>query len=367
MPRIYLFLFLLLCHASAALAQNLPLQSLKFPPGFNITIYAYPVPGARQMTLGSKDIVFVGSLSGFVYAIVPDAKSPHGTRVVTIAQGLNAPNGVAFLDGNLYVAEIGRILRFDDIENHLANPPKPVVITENLPKEAHHGFRFIRFGPDGKLYIGIGMPCNVCLQKDPRFGTIMRMNKDGSHFEIYAKGLRNTVGFDWDPRTQKIWFTDNGRDYMGDDLPPDKLNYAPVQGLDFGFPYYDGKNLPDPIYGKLRKQNGITPPTYELPAHVAALGMSFYTGEMFPENYRNQIFIAEHGSWNRSKKVGYQIVVADVDGGRVKSVKPLVTGWLQGESVWGRPVDTLVMPDGSLLISDDFAGVIYRLKFWYLH
>lgn len=201
--------------STVSLAQDLPLNLLHLPPGFTIDIYASPLPAAREMTLGSKNIVFVGSsTAGSVYAIVPDVKRPGSTRVITIATNLNVPNGVAFLNGNLYVAEIGRLLRFDDIENHLSHPPKPVVISENLPKEVHHGMRFIRFGPDGKLYIGIGMPCNVCLPKDPRFGTIMRMNPDGSNPEIYAKGIRNTVGFDWDPRTQKLWFTDNGRDYL---------------------------------------------------------------------------------------------------------------------------------------------------------
>lgn len=360
----YFFIILFALISTVCAAQDLPLNLLKLPPGFTISIFATPVPDARSLALGANNTVFVGSRpAGKVYAIVPDAQSPHGTRVLTIASGLNMPNGVAFKDGALYVAEIQRVLRFDDIENHLSDPPKPVVIRGDLPTESHHGWHYIGFGPDGKLYISIGMPCNICLQKDPRFGTIMRMNADGSHFEVFVKGLRNSVGFDWHPLTQHLWLTDNGRDWMGDNLPPDKLNYAPIKDLNFGFPYVDGKNLPDPIYGKLQTATTITPPTYELPAHVAPLGMKFYNGNMFPADYKNQIFIAEHGSWNRSSKVGYQVVIAKLDGNQVSSVKPFITGWLQGQMAWGRPVDALIMPDGSLLLSDDYAGVIYRITY----
>ncbi|RDI46091.1 PQQ-dependent sugar dehydrogenase [Aquicella lusitana] len=347
---------------SFCFAQQLPLHLLQLPEGFTVDIYAM-VPNARSMTLGSKGTLFVGTMGDKVYAVVPDAKSAQGTRVLTIASDLNTPNGVAFHDGALYVAEIGRVLRFADIENHLNHPPKPTVITDALPTNTHHGWRFIDFGPDGKLYIAIGMPCNTCLRKDPRFGTIMRMNPDGSQVEIYAAGIRNSVGFDWDPRTQKLWFTENGRDWMGDNLPPDKLNYAPQPGIHFGFPYYDGKDLPNPAFGQYPFST-YTPPTYNLPAHVAPLGMAFYTGNLFPAEYRNQVFIAEHGSWNRSKKVGYRVIVVKInDNNQVVSAKPFITGWLQGEQAWGRPVDVLVKPDGSLLVSDDEAGVIYRVTY----
>jgi glucose/arabinose dehydrogenase len=360
--RIIISLLALLI-VTISFAQELPLNALKLPPGFSIDIYAAPVPAAREMTIGTKGTVFVGTMLDKVFALVPDANSPRGARVITIARGLNVPNGVAFSHGSLYVAEINRILRFDDIENRLDNPPKPVIITTALPDKIHHGMRFIRFGPDGKLYVGIGMPCNVCLQKDPRFGTIMRMNPDGSHFEIVVKGIRNSMGFDWDPISKKLWFTDNGRDMLGDNFPPDKLDYAPEVGMNFGFPFYNDKNLPDPIYGKHHAQKDFTLPTYGLPAHVAPLGMSFYTGNMFPASYRNQIFIAEHGSWNRSSKVGYQVITVKLANNHVIKVKPFVTGWLQGQEQWGRPVDPLVMPDGSLLISDDYAGVIYRVRY----
>lgn len=357
----FLINFLLI---SISHAQSLPLHSLKLPPGFSIEIYASPVPSARQMAQGKNNIIYVGSRgAGKVYALVPDAHSPHGTRVITVASDLNGPNGVAYHQDALYVAEIHRILRFDNIDQHLTQPPLPVVIVNNLPTYSHHGYRYIAFGPDQKLYIGIGVPCNVCLNEDERLGTIMRMNADGSHAEIYAKGIRNSMGFDWHPVTQKLWFTDNGRDYLGDNLPPDKLNTAPQLGMDFGFPYYNGKDLPDPEFGKLKPQLAFTPPTYNLPAHVAALGMKFYTGNMFPANYHGQIFIAEHGSWNRNAKVGYQVLQVELNKNQVVAAKPFITGWLQGQQAWGRPVDVLVMKDGSLLISDDFADVIYRVKY----
>lgn len=359
--RIVFFLFCL-CLSAVSYAEDVPLHLLTLPSGFNIDIYA-EVPKAREMALGPNGVVFVGSLDDKVYAVIPDKKSKHGTRVVTVATGLNAPNGVAFHQGALYIAEIDKISRLDEIEKNWLHPPKPIVISQNLPKEKWHGLRFIAFGPDSKLYIGVGVPCNVCLQDDKRFGTIMRMNADGSESEIYAKGIRNSVGFDWDPLTQELWFTDNGRDLLGDNTPPDKLSHAPKKGMDFGFPYFNGKGLPDPEYGKLKPNLSFTPPLLEMPAHVAALGMSFYTGTLFPASYQNQIFIAQHGSWNRSKKVGYQVVVVKRKGNQVVSVTPFVSGWLQGQKTLGRPVDTLVMPDGALLISDDYAGLIYRVSY----
>ncbi|STX51086.1 L-sorbosone dehydrogenase [Legionella busanensis] len=357
LPLILLILNTTFIHA-------LPLHLLKYPAGFKIDIYAYPVPGARQMALGNNNIVFVGSISeGKVYAVLKNNNDTSGTRVITIAKGLNKPNGVAFYKGNLYVAETNRILRFDNIENHLLNPPKPIIINNNLPSEDAHGWRFIRFGPDTKLYIGIGAPCNACLSTDIRFATIMRMDSDGSHLEVYAQGIRNTVGFDWDPLHHKLWFTDNGRDWLGDNSPPDELNYAPKKGMNFGFPYCHGKNIADPQFGKLRACNEFTPTVFELPAHVAALGATFYTGNLFPADYYGQLFIIEHGSWNRKQKVGYQVVTVKLNENQVSEVKPFITGWLQGDKVWGRPVDSLTLPDGSLLISDDHANVIYRVSY----
>lgn len=366
--RIILLLLTLFFNSLVLAQQNLPLNLLQLPPGFKISVYAAPVPDAREMALGNNGTLFVGSRdAGKVYAIIPDKKNPRGTRVLTIASDLDMPNGVAFKDGALYVAEVSRILRFDNIENRLTHLPTPVTIATTLPDETHHGWRYIRFSPDGKLYIGIGAPCNDCLSKNPIYATIMRMNSDGSDFEIYAHGVRNTVGFDWDPLSKKLWFTDNGRDWMGNNTPPDELNYAPKQGMNFGYPYCFGKDIQAPAfkYEKIHPCSEFTPATFNLPAHVAALGMTFYNGKMFPADYRNAIFIAEHGSWNRTSKIGYQVIVVKLtdDRTQVKSAEPFITGWLQGQKVWGRPVDTLVMPDGSLLISDDEANAIYHITY----
>jgi len=261
----------------------------------------------------------------------------------------------------LYVSAVDRVLRFDDIEDRLTSPPKPVVVTDRLPKDRHHGWKFIAFGPDGKLYVPVGAPCNICEPDANRYANIMRMNPDGSGLETFARGVRNSVGFDWDPRTHELWFTDNGRDWLGDDSPPDELNHAPKAGMHFGFPYCHGGTISDPEFGRRRPCADFTPPAQNLGPHVAALGMRFYTGTQFPEAYRNQILIAEHGSWNRSKKIGYRVSLVRMENGKGVAYEPFATGWLQGETPWGRPADVLVMPDGSLLVSDDYAGAIYRI------
>jgi glucose/arabinose dehydrogenase len=343
---------------STLFAGELPLYLLQLPKGFHISIFA-SAPNAREMTLGEKGTIFVGSLSvGKVYAIVPQTK-----EVIVIASNLTMPSGVAFRKGSLYVAANNQILRFDKIEENLKKPDPPVLITKTLPEEKHHGWRYIAFGPDDKLYVGIGMPCNVCLKKNPIFGSIVRMNPDGSDLELFATGIRNTVGFDWDPQTKQLWFTDNGRDWLGDNQPPDKINHAPALGMNFGFPYINGKNLPDPRFAKIRPKQVFAFPTYELPAHVAPLGLIFYRGTEFPKVFHNQIFVAEHGSWNRSQKVGYQVIVVEHKNNQIISAKPFISGWLQGQQAWGRPVAFLNLPDGSLLISDDFAGVIYQITY----
>jgi len=348
-----------------AIAQDgLPVDQLKAPPGFTVTLVAH-VRNARAMTLGSGGTLFVGSgNAGAVYAVTLPADGKSEGQVRTIATKLQSPAGIAFHNGALYVSAIDRILRFDDIEQHLADPPAPVVVTDRLPSEAHHGVKFIAFGPDGKLYANVGSPCNVC-ENDARHGVIVRMNPDGSAFETFARGVRNSVGFDWDPRTRELWFTDNGRDSMGDDVPGDELDHAPRPGMNFGFPYCHAGTVPDPEFGSRHRCDEFTPPAQVLGAHVASLGMRFYTGSQFPAAYRNQVFIAEHGSWNRSSKSGYRVTVVKLDAsGRAVSYEPFVTGWLQsGGSTWGRPADVLVAPDGSLLVSDDTAGAVYRVRY----
>jgi glucose/arabinose dehydrogenase len=350
--------------SGAALRSPEPrLDAIRLPPGFRIETYA-EVPNARSMTLGEKGTLFVGTRKGQVYAVLPGGTAGENRRVVPIARDLHSPNGVAFRNGALYVAEIGRILRYDGIEARLSSPPAPVVVNDTFPKDEHHGWKFIRFGPDGMLYVPVGAPCNICERADdPRYAAILRMRPDGTGLEVFASGVRNTVGFDWNPDTAELWFTDNGRDWMGDDLPPDELNRAPRKGLHFGFPYWHGKNVPDPDFGAKGKPDGFTPPEWELPAHVASLGMRFYTGKMFPPGYRGRIFIAEHGSWNRSRPIGYRVTLVRVEANRAAEYKVFADGWLQGTDAWGRPVDVQELPDGSLLVSDDKAGKIYRISY----
>jgi glucose/arabinose dehydrogenase len=341
----------------------LPLDSIRLPPGFRIEVYTADVPGARSMTPGPEGIIFVGTRGeGKVYAVIDQDGDQEPDVVETIAEGLFLPNGVAYRDGSLYVAEVNRVIRFDDIADRITNPPEPVVIRDDFPDDATHGWKFIAFGPDGMLYVPVGAPCNVCVRPDP-YATILRMNTDGSGLEVFASGVRNTVGFDWDPRTGELWFTDNGRDWMGDDLPPDELNHAAVQGMHFGFPYCHGQGIPDPDLTTDGSCEEFTPAAQPLPAHVAALGMRFYDGKMFPEEYQGQIFIAEHGSWNRVVPTGYRLSMVRLENGAPVSYEIFAEGWLTGGLSWGRPVDVLVMPDGALLVSDDRAGAIYRITY----
>lgn len=314
------------------------------------------------MSLSPAGTLFVGTRKDDkVYAVQDTNRDGKADRTFIVARGLNVPNGVAFSNGHLYVAEINRILRYDNIESHLATPPKPVVVYDELPTEHHHGWKFIRFGPDGNLYVPIGAPCNIC--DEPGYARITRMNPDGTRYEPFALGVRNTVGFDWHPDTGELWFTDNGRDLMGDDIPPDELNHAPRKDMHFGYPYCHGRNIPDPAFGRSHACAEFTPPAQELGPHVASLGMRFYTGTQFPDEYTHQIFIAEHGSWNRSNKIGYQISLVRLKNNKVVSYKPFATGWLQGQFAWGRPVDIEIMQDGAMLVSDDRAGVIYRIAY----
>jgi glucose/arabinose dehydrogenase len=344
--------------------QDLPLHLVTLPPGFMISVFADSVPNARSMALSPAGTLFVGTrLAGNVYAIVDHNRDNQADEVITLMQGLNMPNGVAFRDGSLYVAEVNRILRFDNIEAQLHNPPQPVVVYDRLPRDRHHGWKFIRFGPDGWLYVPVGAPCNVCERQDERYASILRLRSDGGGLEVFAQGVRNTVGFDWHPQTQELWFTDNGRDSLGDDVPPDELNHAPRQGLHFGFPYCHGGDIADPEFGKARRCETLTPPAQKLGPHVAAIGMRFYTGTMFPEPYRQHIFIAEHGSWNRSVPIGYRVTHVRLENSRAVHYEVFAEGWLQGEKAWGRPADVQVMPDGALLVSDDQAGVIYRISY----
>jgi glucose/arabinose dehydrogenase len=318
------------------------------------------------MVYSPNGVLFVGTRDkGDVYAIVDDDKDFKADTIYTIAKKLRMPNGVAFKDGHLYVAEVSRILKFSDIENKLSNPPIPEVIYENYPTERHHGWKYIAFGPDGKLYVPVGAPCNICESEEEVFNTITRIDPDGKNMEIIQKGVRNTVGFDWHPETGELWFTDNGRDWMGDDQPFCELNRAERDGLHFGYPYCHQGNLSDPEFGQKFPCSDFIAPAKNLGAHVAPLGMEFYLGDQFPSEYKGQIFVAEHGSWNRTKKSGYRVMMAKLNGNEVIDYIPFAYGWLNAENdeVSGRPVDIEMLPDGSILVSDDFADMIYRITY----
>jgi len=373
-----LALFALLAQAAPAPARGaLPLERIKLPPGFKIEVYASGVKDARSLALGSQGVVFVGTRRvGRVYALVDSKKANRADQVLAIASGLQMPNGVAFRDGALYVAEISRVLRYSDIETRLESPPRPSVLRADYPDKTHHGWKFIAFGPDGLLYVPVGAPCNVCEPPDRIYESITRLSLDGKTREVFAHGVRNTVGFDWHPRTKVLWFTENGRDDMGDDTPEDELNRAPQPGMHFGFPYCHASGLSDPELGRGRSCSNYTAPAALLGPHVAAVGMRFYTGAMFPPEYRENIFIAEHGSWNRTVPLGYRLkrVRLDEKGEKVVSQEVFASGWLPerpaagdarraSPQAWGRPVDVLVMPDGALLVSDDAADAVYRISY----
>ena len=342
---------------------KLPIDTLRVPPGFEVEVLTDAMPAAREMALSPAGILYVGSRAGKVYALRLQAQAP-GARVHVVASGLQLPVGVAWRDGNLYVSAVSRVVRLDGIDRRLDNPPEPIAVNDKLPTETHHGWKFIAFGPDGKLYVPVGAPCNVCHLDENRYANLMRMNADGSGLALVARGIRNTVGFDWHPITHELWFTDNGRDLMGDDVPDDELNRISKPNPHFGYPFCHAGDIPDPEFGAGHPCSQYVPPVAKLGAHVAALGMRFYTGSSFPAAYRNNIFIAEHGSWNRSTKVGYRVVRLVLDAtGNVTRQEPFVYGWLQGERAWGRPADVLVAPDGSLLVSDDEAGAVYRIRY----
>ena len=353
-----------------------PLDQLVVPEGFHVDVFAENVENAREMALGPQGTVFVGSRTGGKLHAVVDSDGDHkADRVVLIAKDLDQPNGVAIRNGALYVATASRILRFDDIERHLDAPPAPVTVREGLPaSKAGHTWKDIAFGPDGLLYLSAGAPCNVCLPP-PMEASILRMKPDGSDFEVFAEGVRNSVGFDWHPVSHEMWFSDNGRDMLGDDNPNDELNVAWKPGLHFGFPFCHQGDVTDPQFGAQRACSTTEPPVLKVGPHVASIGLKFYTGSMFPPNYKNAVIVAQHGSWNRSIPIGYRVMVAHTDGRRVTSYEPLVDGFLPGVKAGapnvrgtgapaiGRPADVLQMPDGSILVSDDLGNRLIRVSY----
>lgn len=341
------------------------IKQLHAPAGFTLSIFADNLPNARSLALGDNGVVFVGTGSeGAVYAVQDSNNDGVADKRYVIASHLYMPNGVAYKDGSLYVAEINRIIRFDHITQQLANPPKPAVVYDQFPSEQHHGSKYLRFGPDHKLYTSVGAPCNICEPKKAIFSSLVRLNADGSGFEILAKGIRSSVGFDWQPETDALFFTDNGRDYLGDDLPPDELNQWTATGEHFGFPYCHGGYIPDPELAGDKKCRQFTAPVWKYKAHIAPLGLRFYRGDRFPSEFKRQLFVAEHGSWNRSEPQGYRVDSIKFKQGKPVSEQVFIDGWLTKDgNVLGRPVDILEMPDGSLLISDDALGVIYKIDY----
>ncbi|PZM77556.1 MAG: sorbosone dehydrogenase family protein [Candidatus Melainabacteria bacterium] len=343
------------------------MNKIKLPPGFSIALYYKGIPSARSMALSPSGVLYVGSrkIDGDVTAIVDKNKDGVADASYVVGKKLYGPLGMAYKDGDLYVGQINGVVKLKDIDNHLANPPAPEAVNLKLPSDLAHGHKYIRFGPDGWLYIPVGAPCNVCERDWTKYACLMRMKPDGSNLELYAQGIRNTVGFDWHPLTKELWFTDNGRDWLGDDLPPDELNCAPHPGMNFGYPYRYGLNVKDPEYGAKRPNDAdFTPCAVPLGAHVAALGMRFYTGDMFPPEYKNQIFIAEHGSWNRSKPSGYRIMCVKFSPGKQPTYEVFAEGFLNSAGIpTARPADLCQMADGSLLVSDDHGGTIYRITY----
>lgn len=360
--------YALLSLAPLTAAADLPLDRLSLPEGFAISVYA-EVDNARQMSRSDGGVLYVGSRrAGKVHAVI-DSNGDHvGDRVILIDDNLNLPSGLTWHDGDLYVAAVSTIYRYRDIDQHLDDPPTPEIVTDDFPTDRHHGWKFIEFGPDGKLYVPVGAPCNICAPEEP-YATIVRMDVDNPGArEIVARGVRNSVGFDWDPATGDLWFTDNGRDHMGDYEPPCELNHVSEAGQHFGYPYFHGNSIADPEFGGQGKPaSAYREPALALGPHTAPLGMIFYTGNMLPTPYHGDVLLAEHGSWNRSEEaghIGYRLVHArsDDEGGLHYDV--FVEGWLNEDgSSWGRPVDLLQLDDGSLLVSDDVGDVIYRITY----
>lgn len=348
-------------------STDLALLELNLPEGFEIKVYARGVDGARSMAMGDNGTLFVGTRNENAVYAIQDTDGDYLADNIMVLDTLEVPNGLAMRNGDLYVAQVGSLWKYPAIEENLSGTPQKELVYDDYPREFHHGWKYIAFGPDDKLYVPVGAPCNICdsTSVDERFSTITRMDPDGSNREIYAKGVRNSVGFTWHPETGDMWFTDNGRDMLGDDTPPCEINHVTQAGQHFGYPFCHGGTVADPEFGDKYPCSEFTPPALQLGAHVAPLAIKFYTGTMFPPSYQGKAFIAEHGSWNRSKKVGYRIIMADVKDGEIVGNQPFIEGWLNDstQEASGRPVDILWLKDGSMLISDDYGDAIYRVSY----
>jgi glucose/arabinose dehydrogenase len=344
-------------------AADIPLANLKLPAGFKAEIWATGMPGARAMARAENGKIYIGTRGiGRVYELT-DNGTARTSRVVV--DKLVQPAGVAYANGSLYVMAIDKVLRYDGIATNPNAQPVDMTAAFKLPKEQHHNWKYIAFGPDGKLYVPFGAPCNICVPGE-EYAQIRRYNPDGSGMEVIARGVRNTQGFAWHPQTKEMWFTDHGRDWMGDDGPADELNRLSANGQNFGFPYCHANGIADRDIPKANACAGVTLPVQTMGPHAAVMGAHFYTGNMFPPEYRNTLFVARKGSWNRTQKFGYDVVTVRTDAqGNNARIQPFMTGFLDpiNDSFSGRPTYMLQLPDGSLLISDEQMGAIYRITY----
>jgi glucose/arabinose dehydrogenase len=349
---------------TATPVSDIPINKLKLPPGFKIEVWATGMPGARAMALGDNGKVYIGTRAiGRVYEVTDNGKE-RTSRVVV--DKLVQPAGVAFNNGSLYVMAIDKVLRFDGIDKNASVTPVDLTAKFNLPPNQHHNWKYIAFGPDGKLYVPFGAPCNICEPPTAEYAQIRRYNPDGSGMEVLATGVRNSVGFDWHPTTKQLWFTNHGRDWMGDNTPNDTLNLMSKTGLNFGFPYCHQGNLPDNLITKANACQGVEQPVALMGPHVATMGIKFYTGNMFPPEYKNAALIARKGSWNRNQKVGFDVVMVKAgNDGKNPKITPFITGFMNpaDQSFWGRPAYLMQMSDGSMLVSDEQLGAIYRVTY----
>jgi glucose/arabinose dehydrogenase len=364
-PIAYLVLFFGLTLNAQAESKQAILKQLKLPAGFSISLFADHLPNARSMAIAENGVVFVGTgQKGNVYAVQDTNGDGLADKTFVIARQLYMPNGLAYKNGALYVAEVNRIIKFENVLEHLEAPQKPKIVYDKFPSDQHHGWKYLRFGPDDKLYTAVGAPCNICEPDKDIYTSLVRLNPDGSDFEIIARGIRNSVGMAWEPETKSLFFTDNGRDQLGDDVPPEELNQWSVKGQHFGYPYCHGGTISDPEFGNNKSCKNFVAPAWTFKAHMAPLGLHFYRGKQFPVGFKNQLFVAQHGSWNRTEPHGYRVVLVKFEQGKPVADDAFISGWLTGTGkVLGRPVDVLETQDGSLLISDDHLGVIYKVTY----
>ena len=353
---------------SVLLSMNIfaNVEILKLDPGFKISIFASDLDQPRQMIESKNGTIFIGERSGQIIALLDSDGNGQADSKRVIADDLTYSTGVSIFEGDLYFSEISKIWKIQDIENWLQKNssgfPEKILVSQDLPEDKWHGWKWLQHNAEGDIYTNVGAPCNICLSENPQYASIIRLRDD--NWEYVARGVRNSVGFDFHPETSKLYFGDNGRDWLGDDSPACELNRVDEDGLFYGFPYQHALNVKDPEYGDLESGYDYVDPILELGAHVAPTGLAFYDGEMFPKKYKNNIFITLHGSWNRSKKVGYKVIRVVLDSeGDVVDTKDFISGWLDGETVLGRPAAPLIISDGSLLISDDKANVIYRITY----